>query len=71
MKKENLLSKTEMRKVLGGNYPGTPGTGNCDSQCEAIGSECGTAENKGKCEWVSDSSCTGGGFGLCFFPIAN
>lgn len=65
MKKENLLSKAEMKKVIGGNVPIE---GKCDSQCEAIGSICGVASNPGKCGWVADASCPGGGFGLCFAP---
>ncbi len=68
MKKENLLSQAEMKKVLGGH---AIEAGSCDSQCEAIGSDCGTARNKGKCGWVADSNCSGDGLGLCFFPIVN
>lgn len=64
MKKENLLSKAEMKKVVGG----IENEGRCASQCEAIGSACGVAENPGKCGWVDDATCPGGGFGLCFAP---
>ena len=67
MKKVNLLSKAEMKKVLGGYES----IGRCDSDCLAVGSECGTAELKGKCTWVPDSTCPGGGWSGCFFPLTN
>ncbi len=60
MKKLQALSRQQLKKISGGKE-------SLDGTCLAIGSICGTAENQGKCEFVSDGH--GGGEGLCFHPI--
>lgn len=62
-----VLSRAELKKVMGGVADSSGSQ--CSSQCLAIGSKCGTTENPGTCEWVSDSHCKSGGYGLCFIPF--
>ncbi|WP_029274903.1 hypothetical protein [Pedobacter borealis] len=66
--KGEVLTRAQLKKVMGG--VGSGGSDDaCSSQCLAIGSHCGTAENPGTCGWVSDANCPGGGFGMCFIPF--
>ncbi|MGM9476482.1 hypothetical protein ACS5PU_08625 [Pedobacter sp. GSP4] len=67
--KGEVLTRAQLKKVMGGTGSGDTGSGACSSTCLAVGSECGTAEAKGRCEWVEDPSCPGGGWSGCFIPF--
>lgn len=62
MKKAQLLSKTEMKNVMGGQVPPSNG---CLMECEAVGSHCGVASNPGICTHFAASPGCPDGENLC------
>jgi len=65
MKKVNLLSKAEMKKVMGGNPP--IGGGDCDHECPTDGAKCG-ANDAGKCETYDFRQDCGEYIRKCIIP---
>jgi len=64
MKKVNLLSKAEMKKVMGGNAPGT----GCLQDCTTHDAVCTRDGKTGVCTFIAaDSECPGGQYS-CNLP---